>query len=158
MSNESKENKERLFIKVSAILLVIILILGIIYIVTSQNENQNPGFTMTYQDTSPKQAYDLLNKSINNTEYNLTIIDCRGLEGCSTCQFNRGHLPGAKLNQNYETLYNHTNDILVYSVDGTVGANFCENLTGNVYGAIYNLEGGFSAWDDAGYKIETGYS
>ncbi len=155
MSNKSKENKERLLIKVSAILLVIILILGIIYIVMSQS--QNPGFTMKYQDISPKQAYDLLNKSINDTEYNLTIIDCRGLEGCSTCQFSRGHLPGAKLNQNYETLYNHTNDILVYSVDGTIGANFCENLTGNVYGAIYNLEGGFSAWDDAGYKIETGY-
>ena len=154
-----KNSKEKLFIKISVILLVSILILGAIYIVISQQQtDQKSKFTMIYKDISQKEAFDLLNQSINNTEFNLTVIDVRGLEDCSTCQFSKGHLPGAKLNQNYESLYNYTSDILVYSRDGTVGANFCENLTGNVYGDIYNLEGGFYAWEEAGYTIEKGSS
>ena len=45
------------------------------------------------------------------------------------------------------TLENETDDILVYSKDGTIGAGFCENLTKNmVYGKVYNLIGGWNAW------------
>jgi len=144
----SDSTKEKLFIKIFSIILVILVCLGVIYIFLNQqeNENQGPTFTMEYLDITPVQAYDLINESKNNDDYNLTVIDCRGLEGCSTCQFNRGHLPGATLNENYKTLYNYTSDILVYSVDGSLGADFCQNLTGFVYGAIYNLQGGYAAW------------
>ena len=94
---------------------------------------------------------------MNTTTRNLSIIDVRGLEGCGNCQFNKGgHLPGAELNMNAQTLYNTTDDILVYSVDGSVGADFCMNLTSHVYGKIYNLDGGFDAWKEAGYTIVFG--
>jgi len=147
MLGSTKENKEALFIKISVVFLVIIISSGLIFIVLTQKQNQEniPAYTMNYQDITPEEAYDFINKS-RNIDYNLTIIDCRGLEGCSSCQFSKGHLPGATLNQNYETLYNYTIDILVYSKDGGVGATFCQNLTGHVYGAIYNLEGGYEAW------------
>jgi len=139
-------NKEKTFITISVLILVIIVISGLTYaFYFAENGPDEPVFTSTYVNITPVQAYDLINKS-NNTDYNLSVVDCRGLEGCSTCQFNHGHLPGAVLNSNYETLYNSTNDILVYSRDGTLGASFCENLTGSVYGKIYNLDGGYYAW------------
>lgn len=106
------------------------------------------GYAQSYSNVTIVQAYELLNKS-DNGEINLTIVDCRGLEGCSTCQYNRGHLPGAERSDNPLSYENETNDILVYSVDGSVGAQFCENLTQNlVYGEIYNLIGGWDAWLD----------
>lgn len=108
-------------------------------------QNNTSGYTQTYKNITVEEAYNLINKS-QNTDYNLTIIDCRGLEGCSTCQYKRGHLPGAVRNDNPITLYNLTEDILVYSVNGTVGAQFCKDLTNHVYGKIYNLEGGWNAW------------
>ena len=113
-----------------------------------ENNNKIP-YTTIFYNITPKEAYNL----INNTE-NLTIIDCRGLEGCSHCQFNRGHLPGAELNDNPTTLYQNTADILVYSVNGNVGEDFCLDLLNHVYGKIYNLIGGYNAWVAAGYPIE----
>jgi len=138
--------KEKTFITISVLILTILIISGLTYAFyfTEQKPNE-PVFTSSYENITPVQAYELINKS-RDTEYNLTVIDCRGLEGCSSCQFNHGHLPEAVLNSNYLTLYNSTNDILVYSRDGTVGASFCENLTGHVYGKIYNLDGGYYAW------------
>ena len=103
-------------------------------------------YTTSFSNIAPSEAYDLI-----NTSSNLKVIDCRGLEGCSTCQFNKGHLPSAQLNSNPMSLYNLTKDVLVYSKNGTVGANFCQDLTDHVYGKIYNLEGGYNAWVAAGY-------
>ncbi len=108
-------------------------------------KNNITGYTQTYKNVTIEEAYNLINKS-QNTEYNLTIIDCRGLEGCSVCQYKHGHIPGAVRNDNPITLYNLTDDILVYSVNGTVGAQFCEDLMNHVYGKVYNLEGGWNAW------------
>jgi len=113
---------------------------------TGENYNTKTGYTQTYTNVTVEEAYNLINKSQEPT-YNLTIIDCRGIEGCSTCQFKHGHIPGAVRNDNPLTLENLTDDILVYSVDGKIGAEFCKNLTHNlVYGKIYNLEGGWNAW------------
>ena len=70
----TKNSKEKLFIKISVILLVSILILGAIYIVISQQQtDKKSNFTMIYKDISPKEAFDLLNQSINNTEFNLIV-------------------------------------------------------------------------------------
>ena len=105
-------------------------------------------YTSSFSNIEPSEAYSLI-----NTSSNLKVIDCRGLEGCSHCQFNRGHLPGAELNSNVMSLYNSTEDILVYSIDGTVGADFCLDLTGHVYGHIYNLKGGYDAWVSVGFPV-----
>ena len=138
--------------------LVVIAVLSISVIIQvspmldmiDDDSNQNNGSNNTYSfiSVSPDEAYELITNSTN-----LTIIDCRGLEGCSHCQFNRGHLPGAELNMYPNTLNDSTNDILVYSKNGTVGEEFCEQLVKNcVTVKIYNLEGGYEAWENAGYK------
>jgi rhodanese-related sulfurtransferase len=108
-------------------------------------------YTSTYTNVTAEAAYDLM-----NTTSNLSVIDCRGLEGCSKCQFGHGHLPGAVMNMNAQTLCNETNDILVYSGNGTAGAGFCQDLVDHVYGKIYNLEGGYEAWASAGYPVIQG--
>lgn len=119
-----------------------------------QNNNQNTNNSSTVQTTpyniSATDADELI-----KTNSNLTIIDCRGLEGCSSCQFNKGHLPGAEMNINPSTLFNTTNDILVYSKDGTAGYyNYSIHLIDHAEGTVYNLEGGYSAWISAGFEIE----
>lgn len=111
-------------------------------------------YTTIFTNITAKEAYDLI-----NTQEKLLIIDCRGLECCSPCQFNRGHLPGTELNDILVTLYQDENDyqnitdILVYSKNGLVGADFCSGLLNHVYSKIYNLNGGYEAWVAAGYPI-----
>ena len=133
-----------------AFILIIICIIAAVDIampyIFPEQQNNETGFTQKYTNVTAQEAYDLINNTVN-----LTIIDCRGLEGCSQCQFNKGHLPGAEQNQNSLTLYNWTNDILVYSKDGTIGAQFCQELINHVYCKIYNLIGGYTSWENAGY-------
>ena len=105
-------------------------------------------YTSSFSTVSPSKAYDMI-----NTSSEIRVVDCRGLEGCSHCQFNKGHLPGAELISNSLLLYNSTEDILVYSKDGTVGEDFCQDITGHVYGEIYNIDGGYNAWVAAGFPV-----
>lgn len=141
--------------KMATVALIAIFLIALTYLVFSFI--QSPQLKQVkagtyYTNVSTTVAYDL----INNTN-NLTIIDCRGLEGCGTCSFkNDGHIKGAVLNSNSLTLYNTTDDILVYSKDGTVGANFCHELVNNVHGEIYNLEGGINAWKELKYPLVYG--
>lgn len=142
---------------IGVILVVIVLSISVIILVypmldmtgdTSTNQNSDSNNALSFISISPDDAYELITNSIN-----LTIIDCRGLEGCSNCQFNQGHLPGAELNMYPNTLNDSTNDILVYSKNGTAGEYFCEQLINNsIPVKIYNLEGGYEAWENAGYK------
>jgi len=139
------------------IIFVIILILAILnfWIWANPDENEDNNGVIKYTSSYTNLNVDEAWTFINTTTENLTIIDCRGLEGCSTCQYNRGHLPGAERNDNPLTLYNYSTNILVYSVNGTVGATFCEDLVNHVYGKIFNLAGGWDAWkahyDDYGW-------
>ena len=158
MDEIKPQKSDRKFSIFVTILLAFIIVVAVIVFAYSNgiflnHENNNiPTYTTTFVNVTAKEAYNLI-----NTTENLSVIDTRGLEGCSHCQFNRGHLPGAVLNDNPLTLfqnlsnYQNTTDLLVYSVNGTVGANFCEDLLGNVYGKIYNLIGGYDAWVAAGY-------
>ena len=163
------KNKEKMLRAIMVVLLAAIIIISLVFVFIN---NKDEEVIETYVNRNIDEVLVLLNNSKEYDEINgeyiynlskidLTIIDCRGLEGCSGCQFRAGHLPGAVLNDNYETLFynvtNDKNDILVYSKDGTIGEYFCQNLTGNVYGKLYNLEGGYNAWAAAGYPIETGY-
>ena len=144
-----------------AIALVIITIIASVYLLypTFTQDSQNDiyeGYAWYYTNISVGEAYDIKNTT---TDINLSIIDVRGLEGCGTCQFkNKGHLPGAVLNSNPDSLFNTTAIFIIYSVDGTVGANFSQHLVYHVYGKIYNIEGGFQAWKDAGFELEYGSS
>jgi hypothetical protein len=109
-------------------------------------------YTSKYKNIDVEEAYSLINKTKN-----LVIIDCRGLEGCGSCQIkSEGRLDFdfVYLNQNPYVHYNTTENLLIYSKDGKVGEeDFCKILVNHVYGKIYNLEGGFYAWKEAGYPI-----
>lgn len=129
-----------------AVVTIVILVVVLAYI-TNFTPSQNLEETTGYTTIGVEEAYELINKS-ERKEINLTVVDCRGLEGCSKCQFKNGHLPKAIMETNPENLYNSSNDILVYSVNGTVGEEFCKKLVGNVKGRIYNLEGGWDAWEE----------
>lgn len=159
---QPQKNDRRFSIFITILLAFIIVVAVIVYAFSNgiflNHENNNiPTYTTTFTNITAKEAYNL----INSTE-NLTVIDSRGLEGCSSCQFNRGHLPEAELNDNPTTLYQNesdyqnTTDILVYSKNGTIGVDFCLDLLGHVYGKIYNLDGGYEAWVAAGYPNKFG--
>ena len=158
MDEAQPQKNDRRFSIFLTIMLVFIIVLALVVFAFSNgiflnDENNNVvTYTKTFSNITASEAYHLI-----NTTENLTIIDCRGLEGCSQCQFNRGHLPGAKMNKDPTTLYQNdsdyqnTSDILVYSINGSVGAGFCVDLKGHVYGKIYNLDGGYEAWAALGY-------
>ena len=159
MAEVNPEKNGKLPEMLVAIALIIITIIASMYLLypTIFPDSQNDlyeGYAQFFTNISATEAYNLM-----NTTTNLSIIDVRGLEGCGPCQFkNQGHLPGAVLNNNPDSLFNTTADILVYSKDGIVGANFSQDLVNHVYGKIYNLDGGIQAWRDAGYKLEYGSS
>ena len=163
--NMENENKNRTLSIIGIIILIIVLSISVIFVTFSELDQEKNSDNQTNSNeiqTHPinltlAAANDLIIQASNQqdtTSYNLTVVDCRGLEGCSSCQFNRGHLPGAEMNINPSSLFNSTADILVYSKDGTVGYDFCKDLIGNVTGKVYNLEGGYEAWVNAGYTVE----
>ena len=159
---QPQKNDRRFSIFLTLLLAFIIIVAVVVFafsndIFSDDKSNNIPIYTTTFTNITVEEAYYLI-----NTTENLTVIDSRGLEGCSHCQFNRGHLPGAELNDNPTTLYQNESDfqnktdILVYSKNGTVGADFCLDLLGHVYGKIYNLDGGYEAWVAAGYPTKFG--
>lgn len=136
------------------ILFVILIAFASVYVATSYffSEPTEIKYTSSYKNISPEAAYNIINKTKN-----LVIIDCRGLEGCGPCQIKRdGRLDFdvVYLNQNPYVHYNTTENLLIYSKNGTVAEeDFCKVLVNHVYGKIYNLEGGFDAWKEAGYPF-----
>lgn len=153
---QKNDKKFSIFLTIS---LALILVLAVVVFafsngVFSDDENNDlPKYTTTFSTITPKEAYEII-----NTTEELLVIDCR--EGCNICQFNRGHLPRAIMKVEPQTLhqtegdYQNTTDILIYSLDGTAGAEFCSELVNHVYGKIYNLAGGYEAWVAAGYPTK----
>ena len=136
------------------IVFVILIVFASVYVATPYffSEPTELKYTTSYKNISPEAAYNIINKTSN-----LVIIDCRGLEGCGSCQIKKeGRLDFdfVYLNQNPYIHYNTTENLLIYSKNGTVGEeDFCKILVDHVYGKIYNLDGGFDAWKDAGYPV-----
>jgi len=124
--------------------ILLLIVAGILFIVglmaVVNPEIFRPALTTSYENISVIQAHKILD--MNDTK----VIDIRGLEGCGTCQFNKGHLPGALRYTDPTELYNLSNTLLIYSVNGIKGEWFCEQLMGHVYGKVYNLAGGWNAW------------
>ena len=136
------------------IILLIIVVIAAIYIANFYlfSQDDEIKFTSSYKNIEPETAYKIINKTKN-----LVIIDCRGLEGCGSCQIkNEGRLDFdfVYLNQNPYVHFNTTENLLIYSKNGTAAEeDFCKILLNHVYGKIYNLKGGFEAWKEAGYPI-----
>jgi rhodanese-related sulfurtransferase len=139
---------------VVTIILFLIIAVAAIYVSIFYLFEEEPEIklTTTYKNIDIEAAYKLINKSKN-----LVIIDCRGLEGCGSCQIKKdGRLDFdfVYLNDNPYIHFNTTENLLIYSKNGTVAEeDFCKILVNHVYGKIYNLRGGFEAWKNAGYPI-----
>ena len=152
MINESSEKKLGI---ISIIILILLGIMAIGFLTISAFwsdqiiEEEIPTLAESYTNISVEEAYDILNKS-QNSDYNLTIIDCRG---CA-CKWRDGHIPGAGHNPDYLDYVNWTNDILVFGENTAHSAEFCKGLVLQVYGKLYNLDGGFKAWEAAGYPFD----
>jgi hypothetical protein len=155
MNKTSSDKKKGIKIEFIVMLIFIIIIVfaaGYLAIPYFFSEETEIRYTSTYKNVDPKTAYNI----INNTD-NLIIIDCRGLEGCGTCKIKReGRLDfdSVYLNDNPYVHFNTTENLLIYSINGTVAEeDFCKVLVNNVYGKIYNLDGGFEAWKALDYPI-----
>ena len=136
----TKDDKKVLMTLLLIAISFTLLAIGLIAVFEPESITQliNPKPTIKYSNINVSQAREIIN--------DVTVIDVRGLEGCSQCQFNQGHLPGALLYTDPKDLYNVSNNLLIYSVNGEKGEWFCEQLMGNVYGKVYNLQGGWNAW------------
>jgi rhodanese-related sulfurtransferase len=84
------------------------------------------------------------------------ILDVR-----STTEFAQGHIPGA-VNIPFDELGNRMSElsasrsdaIVVYCMVGPRARIGEETLQQNGFGQLFHLDGGFLAWQDAGYPIE----
>ena len=144
-TNDSEKKIQVLLI----IILVIISVSSVLWLtLISGSVEQEPTdtvLTTTYSSISPQDALGLVNSSDNST----IIVDCRTCK----CNYNKGHLPSATWTINPEDFYNTTKDLLIYDNHGEKSSQFCQNLTGHVYGAIYYLEGGMDAWKEGTYPV-----
>jgi len=163
--------KEKMIRNLAVIVLLMLLVLSIIYLFsivenTNSNQDTTPFLATSYENISAEKAYSLFEKSNNSeNDYELIIIDARvKYKSCISCLnnlYSSGHIPGAILDtqlnaQVYYQDLNDTSDILVYTQqDSSQTESFCEELVDHIYGKIYNLEGGYLSWIDAGYPIET---
>jgi len=127
-------------------LLIVFFVMGILvnatlFLAFGIDFDKQEQFSTGYQNITVEVA-----ESMIESNPSLKVIDIRGLEGCGSCQFNKGHLPRAERVTQPSLLYNSTDDILVYSKDGNLSSWFCLQLSGNVSCNIYNLKGGWEAW------------
>jgi rhodanese-related sulfurtransferase len=139
--------------KLQTILLVIIVIVSCIAVIAAaflfdvfKQGPTEPTLTSTYSSVLPETASNLAadNESI-------IIIDVRSCK----CNYNKEHLPNAVWDTDWKNYYNETKDILVYDSDGNGSIDFCEQLIDSMYGEIYYIEGGITAWKNAGYPTIT---
>ena len=81
----------------------------------------------------------------------IIIVDIRSCK----CNYNKEHLPNAVWETDWTTFYNETKDILIYASNDFESIEFCEQLINKMYGEIYYLEGGITAWKNEGYPTIT---
>ena len=103
-------------------------------------------YTTFFTSISPDNVQAVINSNVN-----LTVVDVRGCE----CSYDKGHIPNAIWDVSPRNFFNTTNDLLVYCQDGIISLAFCEKLVDHTYGALYCLEDGLDAWENAGYETTT---
>ena len=149
MEQQPTKDSEKKIQVILIIVLVIISVSSVLWLTLIsgllEQELTEPVLTTTYSSISPQDVVGLVNSSDNST----IIVDCRTCK----CNYNKGHLPNATWTINPEDFYNTTKDLLVYDNHGEKSTQFCQNLTGHVYGAIYYLEGGMDAWKEGTYPV-----
>jgi len=151
MTEEWSTESDRKNLKTIAIILGAMMIISSLTVIALSADDtelrpvEKEKYTTFYTSITAKEAKNLTEKKIN-----LVIADIRGCR----CNWEEEHIPTAEWISYGPNLYNVAQDILIYCQNGSKSISFCENLLGNVYGDIYYLEGGFTAWKNAGYPVE----
>ena len=135
-------NKKNIKITLAIISLFLLIIstIYIIFIRLPTDFSEEIPYTSSYKRVNVSVAKQLIESDLN-----LTVVDCTG--GCKSCVWKNGKIPRAEWINQPEFLYNTTEDILVYSYDGTTSITFCNQLVNHTYGKIYHLNGGLIAWN-----------
>jgi len=141
--NERKKLKTILLIAIIAVVSIATITLSTTWTLPALQTPNTPTYTTTYNNITAQETYNL----VYNDNHPLIIIDMRNCK----CSYDKGHITGAVWQTNPITFYNSTIDILVYGEDA-LSLLYCQELTGHTYGAIYHLEGGIDAWENAGYR------
>ena len=105
---------------------------------------------------------DMLSARLSDT--NLVVIDCRfKLDDVAwgEGEYAAGHIPGAvniDVNapdfQEKVSKLDKTRTYLVHCASGVRSAKACDKMSTLDFPKLYNLEGGFRAWEKAGNKPE----
>ena len=139
--------------KLRLILIITLVIVSCVAIVAAaflfdvfEQEPTGPFITTTYSGVAVENASII---AANNES--VIIVDIRSCK----CSYNKEHLPNAIWNTDWTTFYNETKDIMVYDSTDLGSIEFCEQLINKVYGDIYYLSGGLTAWKNAGYPTIT---
>jgi rhodanese-related sulfurtransferase len=95
---------------------------------------------MSYLDLSPQQLTELQQKN------DLTIFDTR-----DRMSFNLGHIPAARMIEDSEIKKliiqkKRKSPVVVYCSHGNSSRDVCQLLSGMGFIEVYNLEGGWLAW------------
>ena len=165
MLDEKPTNKNISIIGV--ILIIVVLSIGAIGIIllsppVGKTENtsseSNRILTTSFTNITVGDAFELINKSKN-----INIIDDPTHCHCRYDDEHIGDPPRFEaikisdlkaLPKSIRTLYNTTNDTIVYDDDGKgEGIVHCKTLINHTYGAIYYLEGGLNAWKKENYPV-----
>lgn len=103
------------------------------------------------QDISVQQAKRMINRQ------GVVVLDVR-----NESEYNLGHLydavwiPLYELESRIDELAASENDkMIVYCASGNRSAQACQILADNGFMKLYNMEGGITAWIEAGYPIDT---
>lgn len=132
---------------IAVVLIVIVSIIAVtgLTLTADWEEQIHPTreYTTYYSAVTPQEA-----KEINNETANIVIVDIRGCD----CDYKEGHLEFAVWNTYAPSYYNTAHDILIYDDNGTDCIAYCKMLIDHVYGDLYYLDGGITAWKEAGFK------
>ena len=115
--------------------------------------SKSTNLSESYIDFSVSKSKEIIE---NNT--NLFILDVR-----SKTEYEEGHIKGAYLIPHLEIIdrqdelpENRSQPILVYCRSGGRSANASNILDSLNFTRIYNMVGGFTAWENADYPFEIG--
>ena len=140
-------SRKRIPLIIQIILSLTILFIGILILSPVKTVHCNP-----YTNIDVNTANNMIT---NGTYPNLTVLDVR-----STSSYNEGHIekaisiPVAQLDSKINQLlpYNDT-EIIVYCQSGTMSTQASILLDSYGFTKVFNLSGGFDAWESAGFSV-----
>jgi parallel beta-helix repeat protein len=131
----------------------VLAVLGVLLLISLFCSTIRSTFGFAYIDVSVPDA-----KAMIDSNPSLVIIDVR-----NQSEYDSGHIRNAELipvwnlTQNLDKL-NRSDTILVYCKAGTRSTNASETLVNNNFLHIYNMIGGITGWDQAGYPEYVRYT